>query len=182
MSYLGLGPEDTYDDYDLPPVEHERPAPRRPASQHDVVDSGAIRTVPVRSTPPRTDREPNRSGFSPLDDSGATPIRRVPQQGSAVRAVPTQPAGRPYTVRPRSFDQAKEIGDRFRDAQAVIVNLEGIDRDLTRRLIDFSAGLIYGLNGTMEKVASGVYLLTPANVMLSAEDRRHASQQPDDEY
>jgi cell division inhibitor SepF len=80
-------------------------------------------------------------------------------------------------VRPRRFDQAQEVADKFKDGQPVIVNLEGVDRDLSRRLIDFASGLCYGLGGTMEKVGSGVYLLTPANVLVAPEDRRSLSDE-----
>jgi cell division inhibitor SepF len=68
----------------------------------------------------------------------------------------------PYTVRPRRFDSAQEIADKFKEGQPVIMNLEATERDVSRRLIDFASGLCYGLNGSMEKVASGVYLLKPA--------------------
>jgi cell division inhibitor SepF len=67
----------------------------------------------------------------------------------------------PYTVRPRRFDSAQEIADKFRDGLPVIMNLEATERDVSRRLIDFASGLCYGLNGSMEKVATGVYLLKP---------------------
>jgi cell division inhibitor SepF len=70
-------------------------------------------------------------------------------------------AGEPSTVKPRRFDQAQEIADRFKDGLPVIMNLEGTEREVSRRLIDFASGLCYGLNGSMEKVASGVYLLKP---------------------
>lgn len=67
----------------------------------------------------------------------------------------------PATVRPRRFDQAQEVADKFKDGQPVIMNLEGSDREVARRLIDFASGLCYGLDGSMEKVANGVYLLKP---------------------
>ncbi len=79
---------------------------------------------------------------------------------------PTEPA----TVKPRRFDQAQEIADRFKDGLPVIMNLEGAEREVTRRLIDFASGLCYGLNGSMEKVASGVYLLKPAARPTSYDD------------
>ena len=64
-------------------------------------------------------------------------------------------------MKPRRFDQAQEIADRFKEGLPVIMNLEGTEREVSRRLIDFASGLCYGLNGSMEKVASGVYLLKP---------------------
>lgn len=79
---------------------------------------------------------------------------------------------KPHVVAPSSFGDAQEVADRFKSNQPVIVNLQGIDRDLARRLVDFAAGVCYALNGHMEKVTTGVYLLTPSNVKVSAEDRR----------
>jgi len=77
--------------------------------------------------------------------------------------VRTLPVGsnEPSTVKPRRFDQAQEIADRFKEGLPVIMNLENAERDVARRLIDFASGICYGLNGSMEKVASGVYLLKP---------------------
>jgi cell division inhibitor SepF len=77
-----------------------------------------------------------------------------------VRTLPAG-SGEPTTVKPRRFDQAQEIADRFKEGLPVIMNLEGTERDVSRRLIDFASGLCYALNGSMEKVASGVYLLKP---------------------
>ena len=96
-----------------------------------------------------------------------------PRQGSsAVRTVAASAQPKPYTVQPRRFDEAQEIADHFKEGQPVIVNLQDVDRDLLRRIVDFASGLCYGLGGTMEKVAGGVYLLTPLNASVSAEDRQ----------
>ena len=64
-------------------------------------------------------------------------------------------------MRPRRFDQAQELADKFKDGQPVILNLEAADRDVARRLIDFASGVCYSLDGSMEKIATGVYLLKP---------------------
>ena len=77
----------------------------------------------------------------------------------------------PTTVRPRRFDQAQEVADRFKEGNPVIMNLEGADREVARRLIDFASGLCYGLDGSMEKVANGVYLLKPVATRSSAPRR-----------
>jgi cell division inhibitor SepF len=79
-------------------------------------------------------------------------------------------------VAPTSFNQAQDVADKFKGAQPVILNLQGVDRDLARRLIDFSSGLCYGLGGQMEKVAHQVYMLTPTNVEVSAEERRRLQE------
>jgi cell division inhibitor SepF len=80
---------------------------------------------------------------------------------AAPRQQPSAPTGEPFTLRPRRFDQAQELADKFKDGLPVIMNLEGTDREVSRRLIDFASGLCYALSGTMEKVATGVYLLKP---------------------
>ncbi|MBA3287082.1 MAG: cell division protein SepF [Acidimicrobiia bacterium] len=83
----------------------------------------------------------------------------------------TAPVGaEPSTVRPRRFDQAQELADKFKDGQAVILNLESTERDVARRLIDFASGICYALDGSMEKVATGVYLLKPAPLRIHRYD------------
>jgi cell division inhibitor SepF len=73
-------------------------------------------------------------------------------------------------VRPRGFEQAQEVADFFKIGQPVIMNLESADREVSRRLIDFASGLCYALEGSMEKVASGVYLLKPAPIRTARPD------------
>jgi cell division inhibitor SepF len=130
------------------------------------MDSG-VRPVPRQ---PRSDAEHDR-GRAPGDESGLTVRPRG--QGSAVRPVGSAPKA-PHTVRPLRFDQAQEVADTFKHGQPVIMNVQEVDRDLLRRLIDFASGLCYALNGKLDKVATGVYLLTPANV--SDEDRRQMAE------
>jgi cell division inhibitor SepF len=83
-----------------------------------------------------------------------------------VRPVPA--AANVHVIEPRSFNDAQEIGDRLKSGQPVIMNLQANDRELQRRLIDFASGLCYALSGTMSKAADQVFLLTPANVDVSA--------------
>jgi cell division inhibitor SepF len=78
---------------------------------------------------------------------------------------------RVHLVVPRSFDDAQSIADKFKESVPVIVNLQGTDVELSKRLIDFSSGLTYALNGSMQRVADKVFLLTPRNVEVSAEER-----------
>jgi cell division inhibitor SepF len=82
------------------------------------------------------------------------------------------PNAKPFVVMPTSFNQAQDVADKYKGNQPVIMNLQGLDRDLSRRLIDFASGLCYGLGGQMERVANQVYLLTPTNVEVSPEERR----------
>ena len=165
MDYLGLGPDDAYDDYDEP-AEAE-PAARGSRSRDSRggqswpadPDDPTVRAVPARPSYPSRDFEsPTRRAAPVPDDSGAS---ARPSRSSSPR-VTTTPVGEPATVRPRRFDQAQELADKFKDGQAVILNLESTERDVARRLIDFASGVCYSLDGSMEKVATGVYLLKPA--------------------
>jgi cell division inhibitor SepF len=108
------------------------------------------------------------------------PARRAPAaepepagRSAVVRAMP-QPGMAPrfHLVMPSSFNDAQEVGDKFREGFSVLMNLQGVDPELARRLVDFSSGLAYGLAGSMQPVAEKVFLITPAGVQVSAEERR----------
>ena len=75
-------------------------------------------------------------------------------------------------MHPAAFNDAQEIGDKFREGYSVLINLQAADAELSRRLVDFASGLAYGLGGSMKPVAEKVFLLTPAGVQVSAEERR----------
>jgi cell division inhibitor SepF len=107
------------------------------------------------------------------DDRAATaairPERQAPRRAQ-LATVPS-PSVRVHLVIPRSFNDAQQIADRFKDSTPVILNLQGTDQELSKRLIDFASGLTYALDGGMQRVADKVFLLTPRNVEVSAEER-----------
>ncbi|HWC14266.1 MAG TPA: cell division protein SepF [Actinomycetota bacterium] len=114
-------------------------------------------------------------GGEPLQER--PPLRRVRDDRSGrrpavVTAIPTPVSAKLHLVQPTAFNDAQEIGDKFREGISVIMNLVGADPKLARRLVDFASGLAYGLRGSMQAVTDGVYLLTPAGVQVSAEERR----------
>jgi cell division inhibitor SepF len=76
-----------------------------------------------------------------------------------------------HVVEPQGFNDAPEIGDRVKENQAVILNLQDASRELQRRLIDFSSGLAYAVGGSMSRVAESVFLISPSNVHLSEEEK-----------
>jgi cell division inhibitor SepF len=78
---------------------------------------------------------------------------------------------RVHLVVPKSFNDAQQVADKFKDSIPVILNLQGIDTDLSKRLIDFASGLTYALDGGMQRIADKVFMLTPRNVEISAEMR-----------
>jgi cell division inhibitor SepF len=116
---------------------------------------------------PESDDPERRSSITRLPESGG-------RNEAVVRAVPApvEPAARFHVVLPTDFNDAQEVGDKFREGFSVIMNLQGTQPDLRRRLIDFAAGLSYGLEGAMKQVADKVFLITPAGVEVSAEERR----------
>ena len=96
----------------------------------------------------------------------------APPRPSVVRTMPSaSTAARVHVVEPHDFNDAQEVGDRLKANQPVILNLQGLDRDIQRRLIDFSSGLAYALGGSMSRVADQVFLLTPSNVEVSQEEK-----------
>lgn len=110
--------------------------------------------------------------WSDPDDAQRTAVLR---QGGRGRRPPLEAVAsasvRVHLVVPRSFNDAQPIADKFKEAVPVILNLQGTDPDLSKRLIDFSSGLTYALNGGMQRIADKVFLLTPRNVEVSAEER-----------
>jgi cell division inhibitor SepF len=78
---------------------------------------------------------------------------------------------RVHLVVPKSFNDAQQIADKFKDSIPVILNLQGSDTDLSKRLIDFASGLTYALDGGMQRIADKVFMLTPRNVEISAEEK-----------
>jgi len=91
-----------------------------------------------------------------------------------VRTIPSSRASTASSIHksePKRFNEARDIADRFKDGIPVIMNLQSTDDTIARRLVDFASGLVYGLDGKIEMVANRVYLLTPANMEVSAEDR-----------
>jgi cell division inhibitor SepF len=76
-----------------------------------------------------------------------------------------------HVVTPRSFNDAQSVADEFKRSKPVIINLQSTDRELSKRLIDFASGMTYALGGGMQRIAQGIFLLTPQNVEVSAEEK-----------
>ena len=186
--FLGLGPDEDYDDYEYPPqgepmrgVSQERPMHSAAPAPYE--QPAAVRAVPearpaatVRSLPSTEASGSVRVVPSTVSATASSP-RPASMQAEdiqpAVRIVESRPAT-PHALSPTSFNEAQAIGDRFKSGQPVIVNLEGADRDLRRRLVDFASGLCYGLGGKMDRVADNVFLLTPDDVEVSEAETQRA--------
>lgn len=119
-------------------------------------------------------QEPAAAPAARASDGAIRPLREdgaVMTRPSVVRTMPSV-APKVYVIEPQGFNDAQEVGDHLKENQPVILNLQGIDRDLQRRLIDFSSGLAYALNSTMARVADQVFLLTPSNVEVTDEEKQ----------
>ena len=86
------------------------------------------------------------------------------------------PLSKITTLRPKDYSEARTIGERFRDGTPVIMDLVTMDNADAKRLVDFAAGLAFGLRGSFDKVATKVFLLSPADIDVSAEERRRIAE------
>lgn len=205
MTYLGLGDDEDYADYEMDPEPEPRRAAQAP-ERRSAAPGGPARP-PVGGPRPREVREPRSDvrelreeptdvvlrgtgtvralgpdlRAAPQSGVGAVTSRTGPSsgvgtasssRGAVVRPLPIPVTAKPHVVQPASFNAAQEVADTFKGNVPVIMNLQEVDKELARRLIDFASGLCYGLGGSMEKVANSVYLLTPSDVEVSAEDKR----------
>jgi cell division inhibitor SepF len=194
MVYLGLQDDDeldyggeyeSYGDYGDPADEAPAARPRR-ESAPDARDPRAARdTGTVRTRPSEPDYASEYGadyGAPEPAPAPAPPAARVPApreepsgmsapRPSVVRTIGPTTAARVHVVEPQGFNDAQEVGDRLKANQPVILNLQGLPRELQRRLIDFSSGLAYAVAGNMQRVANQVFLLTPSNVEVSQEEK-----------
>jgi cell division inhibitor SepF len=124
----------------------------------------------VRRLQPRRGRDFD-DWTDPEPEPDQTANMRPAARLRGVEAVPSPNAVKVHLILPRSFNDAQQIADRFKDGVPVILNLQSADQDLSKRLIDFASGLTYALDGGMQRVADKVFLLTPRNVEVSGEER-----------
>ena len=144
MEYLGLAESDErYDDYDAYPEDE---------SSHEGHRGGAVRAV--------RDEDDER----PDHDAEVTTLPRRTPVAQVVREPKMSELNRITTIHPRTYNEAKDIGESFRGGVPVIINLTDMDDADAKRLVDFSAGLAFGLRGSIERVTSKVFLLSPEHI------------------
>ncbi len=158
--YLGLvEDDDRYEEYE-DDVDRSRTTRYTPSEE-----TGGSRAMP------RSYEE-----VAPVTQMGAAPtVRRMSAPGP-VRTETQPDAYRITTLHPRTYNEARTIGEHFREGTPVIMNLTEMDDTDAKRLVDFSAGLIFGLHGTIERVTAKVFLLSPANVQVTAEDKARIAE------
>lgn len=183
MVALGLGPDEEYDDryfddevVDLSELERDE-MPERPVRERAMAGRAP---VPGDANTARSNSgtvgavRPIRAAATD-DDASFTvrPISRVDDE--APLAAPLV-ASKPRSLAPQSFGDAKVIADDFKRGTPVIMQLADVDRDLARRLIDFASGVCYSLGGSMEKLATNVFMLVPKGAEVSADERRRIEE------
>lgn len=200
-AYFGMAPMDDYEDeYYEDDERGARSYPRRGREDRFDEDSyarGYDERPPAREFEREFDREMAgvpagyRGGY---DEPGFRPRRDFERprfdtlRGATRGAVAMQPrrmaelfeAGSPLakitTLRPKDYSEARTIGERFRDGTPVIMDLVSMDNADAKRLVDFAAGLAFALRGSFDKVATKVFLLSPADVDVSAEERKRIAE------
>ncbi len=143
-AWLGLVEDDRYDDY----------------------DNAEEQTTEVYSS----DRDHEPSQITVLPDRRPPAPEPAPVAQAPAAVVQADLSGI-ITVHPRNYNEARTIGEHFRDGVPVIMNLTGMDDSDAKRLVDFAAGLIFGLRGNIVRVTSKVFLLSPRNVVVTEQDK-----------
>lgn len=178
LVYFGLAEDESlYDDFS---TVHDEP-PRESARQSSVrrldrLRGGGSSAVADDADDLFADEEtaPGRRARTrpSTADTGATGVLR----GAMPSRTPSS-AVKVHVIAPRAFNDAQQIADRFKNGVPVIVNLQTAEPELSKRLIDFGSGLTYALDGAMQRIAEKVFLLTPRDVEVSAEDRQRLVEQ-----
>jgi cell division inhibitor SepF len=144
---------------------------RREAADYEDYDEYAeAEVVPVR-------RVAAGRGWEDAEPRAVVPAPHDGYREPAYREVVEEPASsRITTLHPRTYNEARTIGEHFREGVPVIMNLTDLDDTDAKRLVDFAAGLIFGLRGSIERVTNKVFLLSPQNVHVTAEDKARIAE------
>ena len=157
------------DDYE--PYPEQRTARRRSFNGYRAELEDADGYEPERGARPRRSWTPETHGALAVEPQREPVGRLRPAPEPA-----SQPLGRITTLHPRSYNEARTIGEHYRDGTPVIMNLTDMDDADAKRLVDFAAGLAFALRGSIDKVTNKVFLLSPPNIDVTAEDRRRLAE------
>jgi len=172
-AWLGLVTDDRYGQYDEADGEQTEGISREELV--GAADQGAAQKSTASGWGAVSDGDSRSTGASvtPLETKRPVVTTTTVTTPSPTVAPTTRTAdvSRIITVHPRTYNEARTIGEHFRDGVPVIMNLSEMEDVDAKRLVDFAAGLIFGLRGTIERVTSKVFLLSPPNVNVTAEDK-----------
>jgi len=125
-------------------------------------DSAPVRRLPTSRRPRRDEIDDIFADDEPIAASRTRTLRPVDNGGGDIQV---------HLVIPRNFNDAQQVADQFKRSVPVILNLQTADHELSKRMIDFCSGLTYALDGGMQRIAEKMFLLTPRNVEVSAEEK-----------
>ncbi|MGW4400326.1 cell division protein SepF [Amycolatopsis nivea] len=175
-AYFGMVPadedgyDDGYDDYD---DGYDQPPARSRARYRDVEDAYDEPAARVRSRSMAA--EPATHGALAVDRQ-PEPVARLRPVAEPVAAPARDPLSRITTLHPTSYIEARAIGEHYREGIPVIINLTEMENADAKRIVDFAAGLAFAVRGSMDKVTNKVFLLSPPDVDVTAEDRRRIAE------
>lgn len=201
-AYFGMVPADELDDYGHGEYDREYDTDYDRGHRHD---RAARRPQRWPERPDRVDRVDGRADHFDddeyyYDDEPEQPARRPPQRRNWAAEAPVRgalavepsrevsvrtaaapvedvhPMSRITTLHPQNYNEARAIGEHYRDGIPVIMNLTAMDDADAKRLVDFAAGLAFALRGSIDKITTKVFLISPANVDVTAEDKRRIAE------
>ena len=173
--WLGLVSDDRFDEERAEATDYTDSVYADPADEESVQVSTVTRLPERRTRPAQVGaREHRQTAGAHEHRQAPTGAREHQHRDEDDEAEESQPAdlARIISVRPRTYNEARTIGESFREGTPVIMNLTDMDDADAKRLVDFAAGLIFGLRGSIERVTSKVFLLSPHNVHVTAEDKQ----------
>ena len=135
----------------------------------DTDEESTVSEVPTRAAATRSSRE--RTGVTVLGSH--QPVQRASASQPALIDEPAS-SYNIITLQPRSYSEARKVGEYYREGNPVIINLDDMEESERKRLVDFASGLVFGLHGRIERISLKVFLLSPANVSVSNEDKTAA--------
>ncbi len=158
FSFLGL----VADDQEMESIEEEAVESRK------IVHSVSQTERPSFVSTPRPSVVTTRSAGNSLATDGLKSVVASPEPGYVLDQI--------FTIHPRFYNEARIVGERFREGQPVLMNLSDMEESERKRLVDFASGLVFGHDGRIERVTSKVFLLSPPNVRVSNESKTAAAE------
>jgi cell division inhibitor SepF len=159
-AWLGLVTDDRYTDYD--DAAYDDAAEYAELAEDSSPDVSLAAADKPATVTPLESRRQSSAAHTSVASAGSTTLAHHPRTADVSRII---------TVHPRTYNDARVIGEHFRDGVPVIMNLSDMEDVDAKRLVDFAAGLIFGLRGSIERVTSKVFLLSPHDVTVAAEDK-----------
>ncbi|HEV7615248.1 MAG TPA: cell division protein SepF [Solirubrobacterales bacterium] len=162
LVYFGLAEDHDYGPEYEDDFEPETGSEEVFESRRERGDQGSVRRLPTSRRARRDEIDDIFADDEPIAASRTRTLRPVDNGGSDLQV---------HLVIPRNFNDAQQVADQFKRQVPVILNLQTADHELSKRMIDFCSGLTYALDGGMQRIAEKMFLLTPRNVEVSAEEK-----------